>query len=862
MTNLLDNSPAMLGIVFEVALKGTLLMAAAATVALGIRSATAATRHMLWSFTLAAMLVIPALVAVLPRWQIGILPAPTSELPVAAVNPAIQQRFRPATEFDAPSINVSAPAAPETIGDAPAVIDPERSWSRTLALLWIGGVAAGLITIAGGLLTLRRAARRATVLDEPAWLRLLDELSSELGISRQVVLLRSGHETMPATWGIMNPVVVLPFDANEWDEDRRRVVLLHELAHVKRNDCLTQLIAQLCCAVYWFHPGVWYTARRVRAERELACDEHVLGVGVNACDYAAHLLDVASQCRAQSGTSFAVAMARPSQLEGRLHAILDVRSPERYRSSRITRKIAVTTLAVATLPLAAMRPWRAPVSESPSGSASSSESSSPSVSAAAAQDTFRWKGAVPRGKWIEVLAGYGDLRAEPSKNGAVEIVAVRKNGNAGSYRVAVDNSDGGVRFCVVKASAGADRPCRTMAGGNLVNGLNDVRVDFLMKVPAGVGVSAHTGRGNIAADEMKSYVWATSGDGDISIVTTDLAEASTSTGSISAEFGRRSWRQNLEFLTEDGDVTVMAPSDASMRFELVTGNGGIRSEFASRTSAFGGGQRSIASTGQGGGMLTIHTGRGKVELKRGGQAVADLSDMAVEYSDAPITSVDPKPNPNPDPAYDDNPNPNPQYDPDPNINPHVADDPTGERVPVAVPKDLIKRFSDDAIRGWKDASAIMRLRNMAAEHVKQHEADLIQERSAWALTLVTNGEIIAPLRRALTSSDWRERAYAAWALGETRDARATDALTASLADQHWRVRMHAAAGLQRLGTTRTVDPLIKALADEYWQVRISAVDALARIGDRRALPALEAVAQRDSRSMVREEAQSAIDRIK
>src|SRR4029078_12794075 len=101
-------------------------------------------------------------------------------------------------------------------------------------------------------------------------------------------------------------------------------MLLHELAHVKRNDCLTQIIAQICCAVYWFHPGVWYSARRLRSERELACDEHVLDVGVNACDYAAHLLDIARVCKAPFGTSAAaVAMARPSQLEGRLLAILD-----------------------------------------------------------------------------------------------------------------------------------------------------------------------------------------------------------------------------------------------------------------------------------------------------------------------------------------------------------------------------------------------------------------------------------------------------------------------------------------------------------------------------------------------------------
>jgi beta-lactamase regulating signal transducer with metallopeptidase domain len=867
MTNLFENMPAVLGIIVEVALKGTLLMAAAATVTFAIRSGTATLRHMLWSFTLAAMLVIPALVVVLPRWQIGILPAPASQLPVAVVNPVIESSRELQPTLEGPTTEVPTSEIPlaEKEGTVTAV-DTQRSWTDSLALLWLGGVAAGLIAIIGGLLTLRRVARQATSLDQPEWQRLVASLSAELGIGRRVRLLRSSHAAMPSTWGVVNHVVLLPSDATEWDDERRRVVLLHELAHVKRNDCLTQLVAQLCCAVYWFHPGVWFTARRVRAERELACDEHVLGAGINACDYAAHLLEVARICRAPAGTAIAIAMARPSQLEGRLKAILEERMAVRWRASRTTRRVIVASLALATLPLAAMRPWRSPATSSLSNSPSTSNSV---VTAAA--DTFHWKGSVPRGKWVEVLTVYGDLRAEPSKTGDVEILAVRKRGDRGAYRIAFDTKSG-VQFCVVKASANSDRPCRTAAGGKLVNGLEDVRVDFLLKVPAGVGVSAHTIRGNIAADDMKSYVWGTSGDGDISIVTTDLAEASTGIGSISAEFGRRSWRQDLEFYTDKGDVTVVAPSDASMMIQMETGSGGIRSEFPSRTSPFGGGQRSVASIGRGGGMLTLRTGRGKVELKRGEQAVGEVSDMSFEYSDAPITSVDPKPNPNPDPAYDPNPNPNPAYDPnpnedpaynpDPNINPHVEDDPTGERVPVTIPKGFLGRFSESAIREWKDAAAIRRLRNTASEHVKQHAVDLVSERSVWALTLVRNGEIIAPLRSALSNSDWRVRAYAAWALGSTREASATDALTAALGDEHWRVRMHAASGLQRLGTTRTVEPLIKALSDDYWQVRISSIDALAAIGDRRALPALEMIAQRDSRSFVRDEAQSAINRIK
>src|SRR5262249_37734869 len=170
--------------------------------------------------------------------------------------------------------------------------------------------------------------RGAQPIEDGEWDELLRDLGTRLGLTQRVALLRSHHALMPMTWGWRRAVILLPADADSWPAARRRDVLIHELAHVQRLDCLTQAIAQLACAVYWFNPLAWIAARRMRIERERACDDMVLLAGSRASDYAEHLLDLARSLRSRHRHSLAaLAMARPSHLEGRLLSILDAGCP-------------------------------------------------------------------------------------------------------------------------------------------------------------------------------------------------------------------------------------------------------------------------------------------------------------------------------------------------------------------------------------------------------------------------------------------------------------------------------------------------------------------------------------------------------
>jgi BlaR1 peptidase M56 len=194
---------------------------------------------------------------------------------------------------------------------------------------------------------------------DPEWTRLLARCQRRAGVTRPVRLLRSLEHVMPMAFGIRRPVILIPCIADTWSDDRRRAVLLHELAHIGRHDCVTQLAASIACACYWIHPGVWWIARRLRVERELACDDRVLAVDANARDYAGHLLDLAYALGGARGPALAVSMARRSQIEGRLLAVLD---PARNRRipARRGRLAGIAIAAGLVMPLAAAQPGAPP----------------------------------------------------------------------------------------------------------------------------------------------------------------------------------------------------------------------------------------------------------------------------------------------------------------------------------------------------------------------------------------------------------------------------------------------------------------------------------------------------------------------
>ena len=295
--------------------KSVLILAMAWAIARSLHRSTAAARHRVWSLALAGILASPLLSLVLPSWSWPVLAAPDVNTaleirvaegrvlsrppdPIARERPGGRLSSAGRVEHATPGEHLVANGAgPESAVTQPSARRASSTipWPAWLAILgaWWAGAAPLLAGPLIGQLVLRWTARRAQPIDQVEWAELLRALSAHLGLRRRVRLLRGSRAAMPMTWGWFRPVVMLPAEADAWLPERRRSVLLHELAHVHRLDCLTQYVAQVACALYWFNPLAWLAAHRMRVERERACDDLVLASGTRASDYAGDLLEMA-----------------------------------------------------------------------------------------------------------------------------------------------------------------------------------------------------------------------------------------------------------------------------------------------------------------------------------------------------------------------------------------------------------------------------------------------------------------------------------------------------------------------------------------------------------------------------------------
>ncbi len=259
------------------------------------------------ALALATMPLLSRAPAVLRRGGLGlalglslVAPIVSAVAPAGIVPPSLVLVAR--APFAEPVEHASAAPA-VVLADSPRERSPLPSFSSVVVAVWASIAALLVGRLVGSRVRASRLGRRG--------LALAPDVTVTSDVDGPVVV------------GAFAPRILLPPRAIEWTEERLRVVLEHERAHVASRDGLVRLIADVACAVYWPVPTVWPASKRLVRECELAADERAVRSGIAATTVAQHLVEVAREALAPAPTS---TFGMASELERRVTALLSGRT--------------------------------------------------------------------------------------------------------------------------------------------------------------------------------------------------------------------------------------------------------------------------------------------------------------------------------------------------------------------------------------------------------------------------------------------------------------------------------------------------------------------------------------------------------
>lgn len=239
--------------------------------------------------------------------------AAASELSPGADRPESRDRSRPAS-------------APE----------PPGSWPAAVFAVWMLVSSALSARLFLGFRLLRRLKRSAKPLPARFQNRLRRLIRSS-ETRRWVRLCSSTQVGSPAATGLFRPVILVPESMLErLTEAEFDQVVLHELAHLHRLDDWSRLAQAIAGCVLFFHPAVWWIARQMDLEREIACDDMVVGIAGGARGYAACLTRLTEMMAAPAGSTLGIGAAGDrKQVVRRVSRLLNGRRGAEHRLSRL-----------------------------------------------------------------------------------------------------------------------------------------------------------------------------------------------------------------------------------------------------------------------------------------------------------------------------------------------------------------------------------------------------------------------------------------------------------------------------------------------------------------------------------------------
>ncbi len=332
-------------------LAATAVWGGAAVAAFSLRRHSAQARHRIWALSMLAALAAPCLAPLIPvprwwRWteqpaagRVSFVESSARGIERTAtqssdhretahstdppsMTPANAQPKLPLVAARGPSSQIVAGPSAVSRSDGPGL-----SWQLVVGGVWLCGIGVSLLLSAAGLWKVHRLRKRSLSVSDAAETKLLGELCRRMNIRRPPQLLVSPQALVPFLAGVRRAAIVLPAGYGHWPSNRLEIVLTHELIHLVRRDVIWEIVARLALVPAWFHPFGWFAIRRLRIERELACDDAVLLQGAPPADYAEQLVEVAGELHSRRwNPTPVVAIAGASPIERRIRSILDPRT--------------------------------------------------------------------------------------------------------------------------------------------------------------------------------------------------------------------------------------------------------------------------------------------------------------------------------------------------------------------------------------------------------------------------------------------------------------------------------------------------------------------------------------------------------
>jgi beta-lactamase regulating signal transducer with metallopeptidase domain len=263
------------------------------------RSRSAITRYRIWLIALLAVAALPLLGALSQslRLPVAMAPFPAEDVGVIAVPVSIPQAARPAFSWT-------------------SIIWP------ALFILWVAGVLISLLRLGNSFWKLHLIQSRARAVSlKDLDCSYSDLLHSDAGGAS--IALSDGVQS-PGLAGLFRPVILLPADIMSWtSREERTSILQHEFAHIKRRDHIVSRFQSALRGLLFFHPLLRYADHQLSLEREIACDDRVLGLGAKPKAYAEAILKAAERSFLTDVVHHAASFNSRRTLERRIEMIMN-----------------------------------------------------------------------------------------------------------------------------------------------------------------------------------------------------------------------------------------------------------------------------------------------------------------------------------------------------------------------------------------------------------------------------------------------------------------------------------------------------------------------------------------------------------